>query len=157
MNSGWAQLREAQRIVAKADPRAELAVINDLGETVDIHPLRKKEVAERIGIGFDRLVYHHKVALSPEVIAAVIKEGQVILTLDQPIQEGNLYEFEVAGKDGIFHNVAAQGAKNTVLLDCTSISVPTAVRYAWKDNPLKANVRSLSGLPMSSFELKVKK
>lgn len=157
MNSGWAQLREAQRIVAKADPRAELAVINDLGETVDIHPLRKKEVAERIGIGFDRLVYHHKVTLSPEVIAAVIKEGQVILTLDQPIQEGNLYEFEVAGKDGIFHNVAAQGAKNTVLLDCTSISAPTAVRYAWKDNPQKANVRSLSGLPMSSFELKVKR
>ena len=157
MNSGWAQLREAQRIVAKADPRAELAVINDLGETVDIHPLRKKEVAERIGIGFDRLVYHHKVTLSPEVIAAVIKEGQVILTLDQPIQEGNLYEFEVAGEDGIFHNVAAQGAKNTVLLDCTSLSAPTAVRYAWKDNPLKANVRSLSGLPMSSFELKVKR
>ena len=157
MNSGWAQLREAQRIVAKADPRAELAVINDLGETVDIHPLRKKEVAERIGIGFDRLVYHHKVALSPEVIAAAVKEGQIILTLDQPIQEGNLYEFEVAGEDGIFHNVTAQGAKNTVLLDFASLSAPTAVRYAWKDNPLKANVRSLSGLPMSSFELKVKK
>ena len=81
----------------------------------------------------------------------------ITLTLDQPIQEGNLYEFEVAGEDGIFHNVAAQGAKNTVLLDCASLSVPTAVRYAWKDNPLKANVRSLSGLPMSSFELKVKK
>ena len=157
MNSGWAQLREAQRIVAKADPRAELAVINDLGETVDIHPLRKKEVAERIGIGFDRLVYHQKVTLSPEVIAAAVKEGQIILTLDQPIQEGNLYEFEVADKDGIFHNVTAQGAKNTVLLDCTSLSAPTAVRYAWKDNPLKANVRSLSGRPMSSFELKVKK
>ena len=161
MNSGWAQLREAQRIVAKADPRAELAVINDLGETVDIHPLRKKEVAERIGIGFDRLVYHHKVALSPEVIAAqcsmVNGQCSITLTLDQPIQEGNLYEFEVAGKDGIFHNVTAQGAKNTVLLDCASLSTPTAVRYAWKDNPQKANVRSLSGLPMSSFELKVKR
>ena len=161
MNSGWAQLREAQRIVAKADPRTELAVINDLGETVDIHPLRKKEVAERIGIGFDRLVYHHKVALSPEVIAAqcsmVNGQCSITLTLDQPIQEGNLYEFEVAGKDGIFHNVTAQGAKNTVLLDCASLLAPTAVRYAWKDNPQKANVRSLSGLPMSSFELKVKR
>ena len=161
MNSGWAQLREAQRIVAKADPRTELAVINDLGETVDIHPLRKKEVAERICIGFDRLVYHHKVTLSPEVIAAqcsmVNGQCSIILTLDQPIQEGNLYEFEVAGEDGIFHNVTAQGAKNTVLLDCASLSAPTAVRYAWKDNPQKANVRSLSGLPMSSFELKVKK
>ena len=161
MNSGWAQLREAQRIVAKADPRTELAVINDLGETVDIHPLRKKEVAERICIGFDRLVYHHKVTLSPEVIAAqcsmVNGQCSIILTLDQPIQEGNLYEFEVAGEDGIFHNVTAQGAKNTVLLDFASLSAPTAVRYAWKDNPQKANVRSLSGLPMSSFELKVKK
>jgi len=27
------------------------------------------------------------------------------------------------------------------------------VRYAWKDNPIRANVRSLSGLPMSSFEM----
>ena len=51
VNSGWAALREAQRLTAKNDPRAELAVINDLGEPVDIHPLRKKEVAERIGLG----------------------------------------------------------------------------------------------------------
>ena len=45
VNSSWARLREAQRLTAKDDARAELAVINDLGETVDIHPLRKKEVA----------------------------------------------------------------------------------------------------------------
>ena len=69
VNSGWARLREAQRTVAKADPRAELAVILDLGETVDIHPLRKKEVAERIGLCLDRLVFNNnKVKLSPEVI-----------------------------------------------------------------------------------------
>ncbi|MBP5445308.1 MAG: hypothetical protein J6Y28_03965, partial [Acholeplasmatales bacterium] len=46
VNSNWARLREAQRLAAESDARAELAVINDLGETVDIHPLRKKEVAE---------------------------------------------------------------------------------------------------------------
>ena len=59
VNSGWAQLREAQRTAAETDPRAELAVINDLGETVDIHPLRKKEVAERVGLCFDRLLYNN--------------------------------------------------------------------------------------------------
>ena len=37
------------------------------------------------------------------------------------------------------------------------MSVAYTVRYAWKDNPLKANVRSLSGLPMSSFEMKINK
>ena len=80
VNSGWAQLREAQRLVAKGDPYAELAVINDLGETVDIHPLRKKEVAGRIAQCFDRLVYKEKVTLSPEVVSAEVKDGNVILT-----------------------------------------------------------------------------
>ncbi len=159
VNSGWAQLREAQRTVAKADPYAELAVINDLGETVDIHPLRKKEVAERIGFCFDRLVYNNKVCLSPEVISAELNDGKIILTLDQPIQSGELYEFEVAGEDGKFMNASAtaNGNRITILPPPSTLLPPRSIRYAWKDNPLKANVRSLSGLPMSSFELKLNK
>ena len=160
VNSGWAQLREAQRLVAKGDPYAELAVINDLGETVDIHPLRKKEVAGRIGQCFDRLVYKEKVTLSPEVVS-VEESGdrRLVLTLDQPVQSGALYEFEVAGEDGKFYNVDATGQGNTItilLSPDSRILTPRIIRYAWKDNPMKANVRSLTGLPMSSFELKLK-
>ena len=163
MNSGWAQLREAQRTAAKADPRAELAVINDLGETVDIHPLRKKEVAERVALCFDRLIYNNKVNLAPEVIAAEVQEGKIILTLDQPIQAGDLYEFEVAAADGdkVFQNVKATAEDNRITLNLPEgfhpMSTVYAVRYAWKDNPATANVRSLTGLPMSSFEMKVNK
>ena len=162
-NSGWAQLREAQRTVAGADPRAELTVINDLGETVDIHPLRKKEVAERIGLCFDCLIYNNKVKLSPKVVASEIADGKIILTLDQPVQEGDVYEFEAAAADGdkVFQNVTATAKENIITLnlpeDFHPQSVVYAVRYAWKDNPLKANVRSLSGLPMSSFEINVNK
>ena len=163
MNSGWAQLREAQRTAAKADPRAELAVINDLGETVDIHPLRKKEVAERVALCFDRLIYNNKVNLTPEVIAAEVQEGKIILTLDQPIQAGDLYEFEAAAADGdkVFQNVKATAEDNRITLILPEgfhpMSTVYAVRYAWKDNPATANVRSLTGLPMSSFEMKVNK
>ena len=161
LNSGWAQLREAQRTAAKADPYAELAVINDLGETVDIHPLRKKEVAARIGQCFDRLVYREKVALSPEIVdsqwSMVNGQCSITLTLDQAVQSGDLYEFEIAGPDGKFVNAeaTADGRRITILSPLTSHPSPLTIRYAWKDNPLKANVRSLSGLPMSSFELKV--
>ena len=163
MNSGWAQLREAQRTAAKADPRAELAVINDLGETVDIHPLRKKEVAERVGLCFDRLIYNNKVNLAPEVIASEVQDGKIILTLDQPIQAGDLYEFEAAAADGdkVFQNVKATAEDNRITLilpeNFHPMSTVYAVRYAWKDNPATANVRSLTGLPMSSFEMKVNK
>ena len=174
VNSGWAQLREAQRLVAKGDPYAELAVINDLGETVDIHPLRKKEVAGRIGQCFDRLVYKEKVNLSPEVVSVEetgvrsqesgdrsqeAGDRRLVLTLDQPVQSGDLYEFEVAGEDGKFYNVDATGQGNTITIlqsPDSRLLTPRIIRYAWKDNPLKANVRSLTGLPMSSFELKLK-
>ena len=154
MRSGWAQLREAQRLVAKADPWAELAVINDLGESVDIHPLRKKEVAERIGLCFDRLIYNNKVRLSPEVVSAEVKDGKIILTLDQPIQSGELYGFEIAGDDGKYHNAAASSDGSRINVQCSMFNVQS-LRYAWKDDPQQANVRSLSGLPMSSFELKI--
>ena len=157
VNSGWAQLREAQRVVAKADAKAELAVINDLGERVDIHPLRKKEVAERIGLCFDKLLYNNKVKLAPEVVSAEANGNQIILTLDQPVQAGKIETFEVAGTDGKFSNATAtaDGNKITILSPLPSNLSPLKVRYAWKDNPETANVRSLSGWPMSSFELSI--
>ena len=159
VNSGWAQLREAQRTVAKADARAELAVINDLGETVDIHPLRKKEVAERIALCFDKLIYNNKVKLAPEVVSTQVSDAAIQLTLDQPIQEGDLYTFEVCnnGSDK-YQNVPATSRGNVITLLCPNASQSPClkIRYAWKDDPKQANVRSLSGLPMSSFEITIK-
>ncbi len=158
VNSGWAQLREAQRVVAKADAKAELAVINDLGETVDIHPLRKKEVAERIGLCFDKLLYNNKVKLSPEVVSTQVSDAAIQLTLDQPIQEGDLYTFEVCNNgNNTYQNVPAVGKGNVITLLVLQASQASAlkIRYAWKDDPKQANVRSLSGLPMSSFELSI--
>ena len=155
VNSNWARLREAQRLAAESDVRAELAVINDLGETVDIHPLRKKEVAERIGLCFDRLIYNDKVKLSPVVLSAEVQNDKVVLTLDQPVQAGTLNDFELAGADGRFVNAEAEvssGNPNVITLRA-AVTAPKRVRYAWKDNPVRANVRSLSGLPMSSFDM----
>ena len=53
----WLKLRDQQRLVAEGDRYAEAADIFDLGEENDIHPLRKKEVAERVGLCFDKLVF----------------------------------------------------------------------------------------------------
>ena len=159
VNSGWAQLREAQRVVAKADAKAELAVINDLGETVDIHPLRKKEVAERIALCFDKLIYNNKVKLSPEVVSAQVSDAAIQLTLDQPIQEGDLYTFEVCNNgSNKYQNIPATGKGNvvTLLVPHASQASSLKIRYAWKDDPKQANVRSQSGLPMSSFEMTIK-
>ena len=153
-NSGWAQLREAQRLVAKKLDNVELASAIDLGEPVDIHPLRKREVAERIGLCFDRTVYHDKkVKLMPEIVGTNIDGRTVTLTFDQPLRPNlALCEFEVAGSDGHFSNAAARAVGNTVIID-SPIDNPIRVRHAWKDNPIQLNAYSQTGLPIGPFEI----
>ena len=150
-NSNWAALREQQRLTALADSRAELACIIDLGETVDIHPLRKKEVAQRIGLCFDRLVFNKRVLLSPEIISVSVSGSQVELTLDQSLRNGAVFEVEVAGDDHRFKNANAT-ANGTKLAISSEISAPRYVRYAWKDNPVNANLYGANGLPVAPFE-----
>ena len=155
-DTGWSQVRESQRLAAKRQPNAALACIIDLGETVDIHPLRKREVAQRIARCFDHLIWNRKVTLSPEVSNAQVNGRQVTLLLDQPLQqEGQLYEFELAGADGKFVNAQATGKGSQIIIE-SSIDNPTRVRYAWKNNPLRANVFGQNGLPMSPFQMEVK-
>ena len=153
-DTGWSRVREAQRIVAAEDPYSELALTIDLGETVDIHPLRKKEVAERIALNFERLVYGKKVQLAPQVLSSEIKDGKVILTLDQALMPGSLKFFELADEKGTFRNVEATASGNQIIIT-SPIEKPTAVRYAWKDNPLGVNVYGVQNhLPLSPFECK---
>ena len=152
-DTGWSQVREAQRLVAKNQPNAELACIIDLGEGVDIHPLRKREVAQRIALGFEHILWNKKVQLSPEVVSTAVQGSEVTLTLDQPLREDcMLYEFELAGTDGKFQNAEAtvQGNKITIR---SSVPAPKEVRYAWKNNPVRANAFSKTGLPMAPFQI----
>lgn len=154
-DTGWSRVREAQRIVAAEDPYSELALTIDLGETVDIHPLRKKEVAERIALNFERLVYGKKVQLAPQVLSSEIKDGKVILTLDQEMMPGTLKFFELADEKGTFRNVEATANGNQIVIT-SPIERPTAIRYAWKDNPLGINAYGKNKLPLSPFEIHLK-
>ncbi len=153
-NSNWARLREAQRQVAKKMENVELASAIDLGETVDIHPLRKREVAERISLCFDRSVYKNKkVRLMPEVVSAVSDGSSVTLTFDQPLRPcADLYEFEVAGQDGRFQNATARADGNRVIIS-SPVAQPCRVRHAWKDNPIRLNAYAEMGLPVGPFDL----
>ena len=152
-NSNWARLREAQRLTAKKLAKVELATAIDLGETVDIHPLRKREVAERIGLCFDRTVYKSKkVLLMPEMIGTTVEGSSITLTFDQPLRpNGELFEFEVAGQDGRFQNATARAEGSRIIIT-SPIEQPSKVRHAWKDNPSRLNAYTASGLPIGPFE-----
>ena len=154
-HTGWCTVREAQRQATLLTPNTALAVNIDLGEAVDIHPLLKREVAQRIARCFDHLIWHPKTLLSPQVVKTEKRGTEVLLTLDQPLlNEGVLYEFEVAGPDGRYHNAQATGNGTTITLQAP-VENAQWVRYAWKNNPARANVYGKSTLPMSPCQLKL--
>ena len=61
VDSDWAELREAQVIVAKTLPNAGIAVITDVGDKDDIHPTKKKPVGQRLALAAEAIAYGKKV------------------------------------------------------------------------------------------------
>ena len=112
-----------------------------------------REVAERIANVFDNLVWNKKSPLSPRV-TNVQQDGTVItLTADQKLRTvTQLYEFETAGSDGRFRNAEASADGNRIIIR-SAVENPVKVRYAWKNNPLRAGIYSEAGVPMSPMQL----
>ncbi|MDD7247806.1 MAG: sialate O-acetylesterase [Prevotellaceae bacterium] len=158
--SGWAALREQQRLTAQADPYTSLAVAIDLGEASDIHPLRKREVTERCALALANAVYGKKNLLSPEPVSARLEGGGIVVTMDQPLRPcADVKEVEVKCGGGKFRNVAARTDGNKVIISldgqASADGQPLTVRYAWKNNPARANVYGKNELPASPFQIKV--
>lgn len=150
--SGWAGVREAQRLGAMEDPHSALAVTIDLGEWNDIHPLRKREVADRVALALEKVCMGKKVSLSPEPVIARAAGASVAVTFDQKLAAGTAHEFELAGEDHRFHNAKAVVKGCEVRITCSEVAAPRFVRYAWKNNPDRADLRGTNGLPAASFE-----
>ena len=149
--TGWAELRESQRLAALSDPRAELAVAIDLGEANDIHPLRKREVAERVVLAFDKLVFGKKVLLSPQPLSAkAVSDSTIVVTFDQPVTATQ--GFEISDATGPFRNARCEAKGNQVIIHGQG----TRLRYAWKNNPIEADCRAKENLlPATPFEITI--
>ena len=155
--SSWAELRDVQRRVAEADPRAGIAAAIDIGDRYDIHPTNKREVGRRLSLEARRLAGDATVARSPSPVSAV-REGERIridfahagtglVTLSADDAVG----FEVCDQDKVcrFTPGTVQGA--TVWLTAPQAAF---VRFCWADSPV-CNLYGPDSLPALPFELPV--
>jgi len=157
--SNWALLREAQASALDL-PRTALAVTLGLGEWNDIHPLRKKEVGERLALTAKAVVYNEaQVQASAPRFQSVQREGNR-LVLSFSNEGGGLVckgtaatpgHFALAGADKQFVWAQAQIVDNRVVVWSPEVPEPVAVRYAWADNPEGANLYGRNGLPVAPF------
>lgn len=71
--------------------------------------------------------------------------------------QGTPANFELVGKDGKFLPAQAKIEGGNVIVWSDAVKAPTAVRYAWKDNPQPSvNLYNKAGLPASPFTLNLK-
>ena len=61
-----------------------------------------------------------------------------------------LMGFRVAGSDGKFFKADARLDGETVIVSSTDVADPSAVRYAWENDPV-ANLTNKEGLPATPF------
>ena len=166
---GWAFLREAQSHAARTVPNTGLAVTTDIGDARDIHPRNKQDVAKRLALWALATVYGKDVgAWSGPTYAGMTpvtrRDGTRALLVNFDHADGGLQTrdgkpvggFAVAGSDGVFHWAEAEileesNGKGQVLVFSEVVKEPLAVRYAWQDNPITANLVNAAGLPTDGF------
>ncbi|MBK8945970.1 MAG: sialate O-acetylesterase [Ignavibacteriae bacterium] len=156
--SSWAAFREVQLDALKI-PNTGLVVTIDLGEWNDIHPLNKKDVGERLFQSAEKIAYKNNSVINsgPIYKSMKIEGNKIILTFDNigdrliSKNHEELKEFAICGNDKKFIWAHAKIENDKVIVWNDNIKNPVAVRYAWADNPSKANLYNSAGLPASPF------
>jgi sialate O-acetylesterase len=156
--SGWAELREAQ-LKTLALPNTGMAVTIDIGEWNDIHPLDKSDVGRRLALAAENVAYGEAevVASGPIYSSSRVEANKIIISFTNvgtgllAKGGGPLKRFEICGGDGKFVWAKAKIVGHNVEVWSAAVSTPTAVRYAWADNPAGANLYNREGLPASPF------
>ena len=174
---GWPELREAQAMATQVLDRCGMACIIDLGEAEDIHPVRKREVGERLArLALSNDYGRKLVSTGPRYESYKIVGGSIVVRFtdvagglrvlpsgdfagdrygrrDERVEKaesGVLSGFQIAGPDRVWHWADARIEGDGVVVWSEKVPHPLAVRYAWSANPV-CNLFNSEGLPAWPF------
>lgn len=162
-DSEWAATRFAQfKTLSKVNNTA-MAVITDVGEWNDLHPLNKKAVGERLAMAAEALAYGNTdVVYSGPLFKDVERRKNALIVRFDHVgsgliaKGGKLGGFAIAGEDGEYVWAEAEIKGDSVKVWSKQVNTPVSVRYAWANDPKTANLFNKEGLPASVFEARVK-
>jgi sialate O-acetylesterase len=162
VESGWAEVRDAQRRAVIEDGNAGLAVTVDLGDRYDIHPANKQQVGVRLARAARHVTYGENITPSgPRVVDARRDGNDIVVNFtdvdgslvaysnDHPIG----FELCPDQKDSCKYALATIRG-SSVRLDSHEVSNATRVRYCWADSPV-CTLYDGAALPASPFEVKI--
>ena len=155
-DSDWAELRESQAYVAKTVPESGLAVMIDIGDSIDIHPKNKQDAGIRLALIALAKYYKKDIPFSgPEYKTHTVEGSSVRLSFNHAdggltAKNGALKGFAIAGLDKKFYWANAVIERDTIVVSSPNVAEPAAVRYAWAMDPV-CNLYNGAGLPAVPF------
>lgn len=152
----WPEFRDAQRRLQLKIPNTAMAVSLDLGDSLDVHPKRKKEVGARLALLALKNTYHQNIRASGPVPAHVRQVGDKIVlafTGARILSTANkkpLTGFELINDKGQSFRVTGHISGTRVQLCIPKNENIRAVAYAWQPFS-RANLVNEARLPASTF------
>ena len=156
--SQWALIRDAQRKVAESVDNVECIVLCDTGHEVDLHPKDKAVVAARcaeMAIAYQE--NEREKARPPKCVSVKVAANEIILSFDgAPLAGDEACGFAVVSSD---NKVALPKAKivdgHAVAINIEAGFEPSAIYYAWSDNPIGATLKDIHGHVVGPFMRKI--
>lgn len=158
LHAAWALQRESMD-AALALPHTGRAVTIDVGEANDIHPKNKQDVGARLALVARKVAYGEPVLASGPTYRGRTLRGDTAIVTFSNIGSGlvtrsgdsRVHGFELAGPDRKFAWADAQIVGDRVKVWSDRVRQPVAVRYAWTNNPDRADLYNREKLPAAPF------
>lgn len=157
VNNNSAYLRDAQRKALTKIPNSGMAVLMDIGEEFNIHPMDKATGSKRLAYMTLLKTYGKKGFAGESPAYESINFANGIATIKFTNAPYGLtafgkplLQFEIAGANKVFRPAKAVISGGTVLVSAPDVKEPVAVRYAFKDF-VTGDLFSTEGFPVSSF------
>lgn len=154
----WPHFRDAQRKLQATIPNSGMAVSSDLGDSLNVHPIRKKEVGERLALLALKHTYHQPIVASGPVAVKAMRKGNIVVVTFAEAQQlkinngSQLKGFELVDHKGKHHSVNAVIVKKEVHLAIPPQFIISKVLYAWQPFT-RANLINEANLPASTFSI----
>ena len=151
-------LREAQEKALDL-VKTGMVITLDIATVMNIHPPFKKEVGERLALLALNNDYGMKIpCVGPVYKSMSVVAGTIKLQFDNVgeglnAKDGNLKEFEIAGKDERYVKANAKIVNDEVLVSSPLVREPVSVRYCWR-NGAEASLFNKAGLAAWQFRTK---
>lgn len=154
----WPSFRDIQNKLQKIMPNSGMAISSDYGDSTNVHPIRKKQIGDRLALLALKYTYgKNSAANGPSAQKATQKGDAIIVSFSNAKQLSTAHNKDLIGFELLTEKGIRIESKATIIKNEVSINIPKGekiktVLYAWKPYTT-ANLVNEANLPCSTFQL----